>query len=86
MLVDTDGSVSLDRSLLASALDTPNPETAFSVLNEFKNSLFAKANNASLDPVQYVNKIIVTYKRPHANFVSPYASSIYAGMMLDRYC
>ena len=56
------------------------------MLNEFKNLLNAKANNASLDPMKYVDKIIVTYKNPGKNLVTPYITSIYSGMMMDRYC
>lgn len=86
MVVEDNGSISIDKDLLADAIDTENPSATFSVLNSFKNSLFAKANNASINPIKYVDKIIVAYKRPGRNFTSPYYSSIYSGMMLDRYC
>lgn len=83
MIVEDNGSISIDKNLLAEAIDTEDPSATFSVLNSFKNSLFAKASNASINPIKYVDKIIVAYKRPGANFSSPYYSSIYSGMMLD---
>lgn len=86
MVVEDNGSISIDKNLLANAIDTDDPSATFSVLNSFKNSLFAKASNASINPIKYVDKIIVAYKRPGRNFSSPYYSSIYSGMMLDKYC
>lgn len=59
---------------------------AFSVLNDFKNLLNEKATNASLDPMKYVDKVVVVYKNPDKTLVSPYITSIYSGMMMDRYC
>lgn len=86
MLVNENGSVSIDRDLLAAAIDTQELSDVFSVLDSFKSSLSAKANYVSIDPIQYVNKTIVTYKKPGQNFPSPYHSSLYSGMMLDHIC
>lgn len=85
MLVKDNGAISIDKDTLADALDTDDISGTFSVLNSFKSSLSAKANNASIDPIKYVNKIIVTYKKPGNNFISPYNTSLYSGMMMDRY-
>ncbi len=86
MLVNENGSISIDRDLLSSTIDTQELSGVFSVLDSFKNSLSSKANNVSIDPIQYVNKTIVTYKKPGQNFPSPYHSSLYSGMMLDHFC
>ena len=82
---DENGEISIDRDLLSDALDTDKPSETFSILNAFKNSLLAKADNASINPIKYVDKIIVTYKRPGTNFISPYSASVYAGMMFDLF-
>ncbi|MCI8682116.1 MAG: flagellar filament capping protein FliD [Lachnospiraceae bacterium] len=86
LLVNDKGEISIDRALLTESVSEENAEEHLSVLNEFKNLLNAKANNASLDPMKYVDKIIVTYKNPGKNLVTPYITSIYSGMMMDRYC
>lgn len=85
MVIDENGEISIDRDLLSDALDTDKPSETFSILNAFKNSLLAKADNASINPIKYVDKIIVTYKRPGTNFISPYSASVYAGMMFDLF-
>ena len=86
LLVDGNGEISIDKGLLTEAVSDGNAEEHLTVLNNFKDLLNTKANNASLDPMKYVDKILVTYKRPGKNLVTPYVTSIYSGMMMDRYC
>ena len=45
-----------------------------------------KAEDTAINPMQYVNKIIISYKNPGRGFATPYITSIYSGMMLDTYC
>lgn len=82
-----DGYISLDRSLLTDAVTSEDAQECFSVLNEFKDNLNSRAVSASIDPMNYVDKLLVAYKNPAGrNFVAPYITSIYSGMMLDQYC
>lgn len=80
------GQLTIDNHLLADAITASDSESAFQTLGEFKNSLVAKANKMSLNPIDYIQKTVVAYKNPGRNFNSPYASSMYAGLMLDRQC
>ena len=84
--LDADNYLHIDRNLLYDAVTAEDAHDNFSVLNEFKDTLNSKATQASIDPMNYVNKIIVAYKNPGHNFATPYITSIYSGMMLDRYC
>ncbi len=86
LMVGENGEISIDKALLMDAVAEGNSEEHLSVLNDFKNLLNIKANNASLDPMKYVDKVIVTYKNPGKTLVTPYITSIYSGMMMDRYC
>lgn len=86
LLVSDNGEISIDKGALAEAVSDEHAKENLSVLNHFKDLLNTKANNASLDPMRYVDKLLVTYKRPDKNFVTPYITSIYSGMMMDRYC
>lgn len=85
LMVAINGSISIDREKLTAAVDPSRADKTFDILNSFKNAVGKKAENASIDPMNYVNKIIVTYKNPGHNFPAPYISSIYSGMMLDNY-
>lgn len=86
LMVSSNGEIFVDKALLADAVDTEHPDDSFSVLNDFKNLLDKKATTASLDPMKYVDKVVVVYKNPNKTLVTPYITSIYSGMMMDRYC
>lgn len=84
--IEESARLTIDRSLLTDAVTAPDAEQTFAVLNEFKNDLNERSTNAFIDPMNYVNKLVVAYKNPGHNFATPYITSIYAGMMLDHYC
>lgn len=84
--LDTDNYLHIDRNLLYDAATAEDAPQNFSVLNKFKDTLNSKASEAAINPMNYVNKVIVAYKNPGHNFATPYITSIYSGMMLDRYC
>lgn len=86
LMVDPHGEISVDKALLENAVNTKDPTESFSVLNDFKNLLNSKATNASLDPMKYVDKVVVVYKNPQKTLVTPYITSVYSGMMMDQYC
>lgn len=84
--VDSLGNIHVNRETLADTVTSNRASECFDILNRFKENLSSKASNASLDPMNYVNKVIVVYKNPGKNFAAPYITSIYSGMMIDRYC
>lgn len=82
-----DGEIKVDTNLLTDAVTAADAKECFSTLNKFKNDLATTAGNVSIDPLNYASKTMITYKRPgHKNFSCPYLTSVYSGMMLDRYC
>ena len=86
LIVEDNGQITIDTDMLSGVVNDENYEERLTVLNDFKNSLNVKANNASLDPMRYVDKILVTYKNPGKTYATPYITSIYSGMMMDEYC
>lgn len=86
LMVNSHGEISIDKALLEEAVNVEDPSESFSVLNDFKNLLNEKATNASLDPMKYVDKVVVVYKNPETALVTPYITSVYSGMMMDEYC
>ncbi len=83
-----DRTMSVDREKLAEAVSSGDITHTFEVLNKFRDALGAKADQASINPMNYVDKVIVAYKNPNPekNFATPYISSLYAGMMVNRIC
>ncbi|MDR2888536.1 MAG: flagellar capping protein [Lachnospiraceae bacterium] len=56
------------------------------VAKNFTNSVLRKANQISLNPMEYVDKKIVAYKHPVRTFANPYITSAYSGMLFNGYC
>ena len=83
--IESDGTLNIDREILANALTPERTSSTFQTLTEFKDSVGSKANAVSIDPMKYVDKVVVEYKNPGRNFAAPYVSSIYSGMMMDNY-
>ena len=84
--IEEDSRLTIDRSLLTDAVTAEDAAQTFSILNDFKDDLNERSTNAFIDPMNYVNKLVVAYKNPGHNFATPYITSIYSGMMLDQYC
>lgn len=60
-------------------------------LFEEPDGLFArlsrKMSDISLNPMEYVDKVVVTYPNTaRQGFLNPYSTSIYSGMMFNSYC
>ena len=83
--VAENGSITLNKEILEDAIQPDRAETTFARLSSFKSAIGAKADSIAINPMNYVNKVIVNYKNPGRTFAAPYFSSVYSGMMLDRY-
>ena len=87
MHLQDDGILSVnDEKLQQAAASAGNDLSSFSVLKDFSSSLLRKSDQVSLNPMDYVDKKIVAYKNPGHNFISPYTTSAYSGMMFNSYC
>ena len=81
------GDIETDSSLLTQALDDEELPETISTLNQFKSDLMKRVDYAFIDPMKYVDKVLVTYPNPASqHFASPYITSIYSGMLFNGYC
>lgn len=83
--VAEDGTITLNKEKLEIAIQPEHADKTFGRLSSFKNAIGAKADAVAINPMNYVNKVVVNYKNPGKTFTAPYFSSVYSGMMLDRY-
>ena len=81
-----DGTLSLDGDQLNKAVALEETPKALSSLKAFSQSVLRKSDNIALNPINYVNKVVVAYKNPNHTLYSPYVTSAYAGMMFNNYC
>jgi flagellar hook-associated protein 2 len=84
LMVADNGSITIDREILSEAITPERAEDTFERLSEFRDAIGQKAYNASVNPMKYVDKVIVEYKDPKHTFLTPYISSLYSGMLLDK--
>lgn len=83
--VAENGTITLNKETLEAAIQPDCADATFHRLSNFKNAIGAKADEVSINPMNYVNKVVVNYKNPGRTFTAPYFSSVYSGMMLDKY-
>ena len=84
--LNLDGTLEVDNNVLRQKAMSEDAKEAFSSMKGFTNSVLRKSNQVSLNPMHYVNNVIVAYKNPGKNFASPYITSAYSGMMFNSYC
>lgn len=88
LTVNDDSTITMDRDAFIGTIKDAGGDATktFNTLNAFRDALGRQANKASIDPMSYVDKVVVEYKNPGRNFSAPYVTSIYAGMLVDRVC
>lgn len=82
-----DGSLEIDPALATEAALNHELEAVFSKENGPIHDLINRTNYITLDPMNYVDKVLVTYPNLAKPAVGhPYASSIYSGLLFNYYC
>lgn len=84
--LQSDSTISIDEERLTEAASAADGSFSHDTLKNFTNALLQKASQVSLNPMYYVDRVMVAYKNPGRNFASPYITSAYSGMMFNGYC
>lgn len=84
--LNLDGTLEIDDEAVQKTAMGSDAKEAFSSVMNFTHSLVRKSNQIALNPMNYVNNIVVAYKNPGKNFATPYITSAYSGMMFNSYC
>lgn len=84
---DEDGYMELDSSLAAQAIEDGQMQMLFQPDSVVANRLFAKADSVKINPMEYIDKKIVSYQ----DFTKPprgysYITSLYSGLLFNSYC
>lgn len=82
--VNVDYTLSVDHESIEKAAKDGTIFDSLKSLDSFKNALKKRVDNIEVNPMEYINKKIVAYKNPQKLISTPYAASIYTGMMFDR--
>ncbi|HWT73765.1 MAG TPA: hypothetical protein VN258_03460 [Mobilitalea sp.] len=82
-----DGTMKLEDSLAVQAAEDGGMESLFNRQNGFIAKLLNKAETIAINPMEYLDKTIVTYPNSEkALFRNPYVTSMYSGLFFNSYC
>ena len=84
--INEKSDIVMDTAKFKNALSNDESYSKLDTIKDFASSVLRKANQISLNPMEYVDKTVVSYKNPGHNFTAPYVSSNYSGMMFNSYC
>ncbi len=84
--IQSDNTISIDEERLSESASAADGSFSHEALKSFTNALLQKTSQVSLNPMSYVDRVMVAYKNPGRNFASPYITSAYSGMMFNGYC
>lgn len=82
--ITDDNTLSVNTDNLSESVKSGSIFDNLKNLGSFKEALKKRVENIELNPMEYINKKIVAYKNPQKLITTPYATSLYTGMMFDR--
>lgn len=84
---DGNGFLSIDDALAVQAAEDGGMESLFTRENGFITRLIDKSEAIAINPMEYLDKTIVTYpNRENKTFSNPYVTSMYSGLFFSSYC
>ncbi|MDF2944181.1 MAG: hypothetical protein K0S01_3039 [Herbinix sp.] len=87
MKASDDGTLKLDDALAVQAAEDGGMENFFTKENGFVARLLDKAETIAINPMEYLDKTIVTYPNTEKiSFRNPYITSMYSGLFFNSYC
>lgn len=87
LTADEDGVLSIDDSLAVQAAKDGGIESLFTRENGFIARLGDKAEAITINPMEYLDKTIVTYPNSDSKtYRNPYVTSMYSGLFFSSYC
>jgi len=85
--VSKEGTLSIEEKVMYTAAGNGTLEALFSEESRFSSTLLKKLSDIALNPMEYLNKTLVTYPNITAKkTLNPYVSSIYCGLLYNNYC
>ena len=82
-----DGTLEMEESLAIQAAQDGGMESLFTRENGFIARLLDKAQAIAINPMEYIEKTIVTYPdNSKTGFRNPYVTSMYSGLFFNSYC
>lgn len=85
LTLNEDGYLEKDDALLVQSTENGQVQELFQQLSDFKNAVHQATDRITLNPMEYVDKTVVSYPNTQRNFPNPYMPSMYSGMFYNSY-
>lgn len=87
LLFEEDGTMKIDESLATQAINDGDMQKLFASDSDLSKRLLGKSESVKLDPMEYVDKLLVSYPNYTKEGVGySYITSLYSGMLFNYYC
>lgn len=83
--VNENGKMTFDEALFIQTANEEDLDKSLASLNSFRQAIVSRADDISINPMKYVDKVMISYPNPVHSFANPYMTSIYTGMMFNGY-
>lgn len=83
--VNAKGYLETEEALLTQSTKNGQFQSLFDDISDFKGDIIKTTDALNLDPLAYVDKIIVTYPNTAKSLPNPYMPSMYSGLLFNGY-
>lgn len=83
--INENGKMTFDEALFIQTANEDDLDKSLASLNSFRQAIVLRADDISINPMKYVDKVMISYPNPVHSFANPYMTSIYTGMMFNGY-
>ena len=83
--ISEDNHIIKEESLLVQSVKSGEFQDLFNDISSFKDDISIATDRLTLDPMAYINRLIVTYPNTKANQGTSYNQSVYSGLIYNNY-
>lgn len=83
--INENGKMTFDEALFIQTANEDDLDKSLASLNSFRQAIVSRADDISINPMKYVDKVMISYPNPIHSFANPYMTSIYTGMVFNGY-
>lgn len=85
LAVNAKGYLETEEALLTQSTKNGEFQSLFDDISDFKSDIIKTTDALNLDPLAYVDKVIVTYPNTSKSLPNPYMPSMYSGLLFNGY-
>ncbi len=85
LTINSKGYIETEEGLLTQSTKNGEFQSLFNDISEFKADIIKTTDALNLDPLAYIDKVIVTYPNTSKTLPNPYVPSMYSGLLFNGY-